>query len=104
MIIFIQVFSRTFFVRDKEFKNIGFNKKGMLQILSVLPTSYPGHNIVTEDLRSYWERMIVNAERKENISKFLIDLEKSEVRGCMIQLTDNKNIKIWRTIKFKKDF
>ena len=61
------------FVRDKEFKNIGFNKKGMLQILSVLPTSYPGHNIVTEDLESYWERMIVNAERKENISKFLID-------------------------------
>ena len=41
VIIFIQSIFSDIFVRDKEFKNIGFNKKGMLQILSVLPTSYP---------------------------------------------------------------
>ena len=38
------------FVRNREFKDIGFKKKGVLQLLSVLPTSYPGHNIITEDV------------------------------------------------------
>ena len=31
--------------------NIRKNKqKGLVQLISVLPTSYPGHNILTEDV------------------------------------------------------
>ena len=26
------------------------NQKGLVQLMSVLPTSYPGHNIITEDI------------------------------------------------------
>ena len=38
------------FIRDENFNNLEFNKVGLVQLLSVLPTSYPGHNILTEDL------------------------------------------------------
>ena len=70
------------FVRDKEFKNIGFNKKGILQILSVLPTSYPGHNIVTEDLGVIVGEDDCKCGKKGKYFKVFDRLEKSEVRGC----------------------
>ena len=38
------------FVRDKNFNILKHGKKGLLQLCSLLPTSYPGHNILTEDI------------------------------------------------------
>ena len=38
------------FVRDKNFNVLKNKKKGLIQLLSLLPTSYPGHNILTEDI------------------------------------------------------
>ena len=38
------------FVRDKKFNVLKHRKKGLIQLLSLLPTSYPGHNILTEDI------------------------------------------------------
>ena len=37
-------------VRDKNFNVLPDNQKGLIQLMSVLPTSYPGHNIITEDI------------------------------------------------------
>ena len=37
-------------VRDKNFNVLPNNQKGLVQLMSVLPTSYPGHNIITEDI------------------------------------------------------
>ena len=38
------------FIRDKNFNVLGNKKKGLIQLISLLPTSYPGHNILTEDI------------------------------------------------------
>lgn len=37
-------------IRDKNFKIKKNNEKGLIQLISLLPTSYPGHNILTEDI------------------------------------------------------
>ena len=54
----------------------------MLQILSVLPTSYPGHNIVTEDLGIILGEDDCKCGKKGKYFKVFDRLEKSEVRGC----------------------
>ena len=38
------------FIRDKKFNVLENKKKGLIQLMSLLPTSYPGHNILTEDI------------------------------------------------------
>ena len=38
------------FIRDNKFNILKNKKKGLIQLLSLLPTSYPGHNILTEDI------------------------------------------------------
>ena len=38
------------FIRDKKFNVLKNKKKGLVQLMSLLPTSYPGHNILTEDI------------------------------------------------------
>ncbi len=38
------------FIRDKKFNIVKNKKKGLIQLISLLPTSYPGHNILTEDV------------------------------------------------------
>ena len=70
------------FIRDKCFKNLGFNKKGMIQLLSVLPTSYPGHNILTEDTGVVFGEDDCKCGKKGKYFKVFDRLEKSEVRGC----------------------
>ena len=39
-----------FLIRDKNFKIQKNGSKGFIQLLSTLPTSYPGHSILTEDI------------------------------------------------------
>ena len=69
-------------IRDKNFNSLGTGKKGMIQILSNLPTSYPGHNILTEDSGE----VIKNANCKPEFKGkcFIVHgrLEKAELRGC----------------------
>ena len=44
------------FIRDKNLSNLSqMRKRGLIQSLSILPNSYPGHNILTEDLESFVE-------------------------------------------------
>ena len=69
-------------IRDEKLEKISLDKKkGLLQVLSILPTSYPGHSILTEDLgelckKKCWcgfegKRFLVHGRSK-----------KSEIRGC----------------------
>ena len=37
-------------IRDKHFNILKNGKKGIIQLFSLLPTSYPGHSILTEDI------------------------------------------------------
>ena len=56
-------------------------KKGFIQLISLLPSSYPGHSILTEDLGE-----IVNnsCECSSLGKKFKVHgrIKKAEIRGC----------------------
>ena len=68
-------------IRDKHFNVLKNKKKGFIQLFSLLPTSYPGHSILTEDIGE-----IINNECEcaANGKRFLVHgrVEKSEIRGC----------------------
>jgi phenylacetate-coenzyme A ligase PaaK-like adenylate-forming protein len=68
-------------IRDKNFNVLEKNQKGFIQLMSLLPKSYPGHNILTEDIGEIVEKDCVICKNK---TKFLVHgrAEKSEIRGC----------------------
>jgi len=68
-------------IRDNNFNILKSNQKGFVQLLSSLPTSYPGHSILTEDIGEIVEN---NCKCKKIGKRFLIHGRtiKSEVRGC----------------------
>jgi phenylacetate-coenzyme A ligase PaaK-like adenylate-forming protein len=70
------------FIRDKNFKVLANKKKGLIQLLSLLPTSYPGHNILTEDIGE----IIGNDDCKCGLTGkyFLVHgrAKQAEMRGC----------------------
>jgi Acyl-protein synthetase, LuxE. len=69
-------------IRDEKLNPCDAGKKGLIQTLSLLPSSYPGHSILTEDIGE-----LINSEKcRCNMkgTKFLVHgrNEKSEIRGC----------------------
>ena len=58
------------------------NKKGIAQVLSVLPSSYPGHSLLTDDIIEI--KHFHNCPCGRNGISFLIHgrIAKSEIRGC----------------------
>tara|TARA_Y100000996_G_C22494791_1_gene631826 strand:- start:176 stop:1240 length:1065 start_codon:yes stop_codon:yes gene_type:complete len=69
-------------VRDKNFNSVGFGKKGFLQLMSLLPTSYPGQNILTEDLGELISEKMCRCKMQG--TKFIVHgrIAKAEIRGC----------------------
>jgi hypothetical protein len=69
-------------IRDKHFNSLKVGQKGMIQLISNLPTSYPGHSILTEDSGE----IIKNGNCMPDFHGkcFLVHgrLEKAELRGC----------------------
>ena len=67
-------------IRDKKL-NVLKKGRGLIQLLSILPTSYPGHSILTED---EGELVNNNCECKKKGKQFKIfgRIKKSEIRGC----------------------
>ena len=69
-------------IRDNNFNSLGVGKRGMIQLLSNLPTSYPGHSILTEDNGE----IIRDGNCKSGFKGkcFIVHgrLEKAELRGC----------------------
>ena len=68
-------------IRDENLCIQSKGKKGIVQTISTLPSSYPGNSILTEDIGYISD---VNCKECTNYTKFKIlgRLEKSEVRGC----------------------
>ena len=67
-------------IRDKFFHSINYGR-GIIQLISVLPTSYPGHSILTQD-----EGEIINnhCDCKKFGKRFVVHgrVHQSEIRGC----------------------
>ena len=69
-------------IRDENLKISKKGQKGLVQLLSLLPTSYPGHSILTEDIGE-----IVHDNKCKCFGhgkRFLIHgrLQNAELRGC----------------------
>ena len=71
-------------IRDKNFNVLKKNKTGFIQLLSTLPTSYPGNNILTEDLgyitKNNGCKFCSNFKGKR--FKVVGRIKDSEARGC----------------------
>ena len=69
-------------IRDKNFKICKKGKIGLVQLLSVLPTSYPGHSIITDDLGEILPDHKIKCE--SDATHFIIHgrSKESELRGC----------------------
>ena len=68
--------------KPKDFSIAKKNEKGLIQLLSCLPSSYPGHSILTED-----EGIILGEDdcpcgRKGKYFKILGRIKNAEIRGC----------------------
>lgn len=71
------------FIRDSNLKIINENKKkGFLQVMSLLPTSYPGNSLLTEDIAEL--RNDIKCICDNGGKKFTIHgrAKNSEIRGC----------------------
>ena len=69
-------------IRDK---NLIIEKNfipGIIQVLSLLPFSYPGHSIITEDLGYIVGEDTCKCKRKGKYFKVLSRIPNSENRGC----------------------
>ena len=66
-------------IRGKNLEILPERKKGFIQLLSILPTSYPGHSILTEDVGVIFKN---NCDLCVNKKSFLVlgRAEHSEVR------------------------
>tara|TARA_Y200000002_G_C22644117_1_gene648343 strand:+ start:29 stop:1081 length:1053 start_codon:yes stop_codon:yes gene_type:complete len=65
-------------IRDKNFNQIE-NEEGIVQLISLLPKSYPGHNILTEDLGKLAK---CNCGFKGKCFTIKGRVKNSEIRGC----------------------
>ena len=81
------------FVRDPlDFSVKGIGEKGIIQTVSVLPHSYPGHSLLTED-----EGMILGEDdcpcgRKGKYIRIIGRLKSAELRGCSDTYADKMKL------------
>ena len=83
MVILLTLYFQMLLLEIKILKILPPGKKGLIQLISILPSSYPGHNIITEDIGS-----IIDPNFKcgcgLNGKHFLVygRAKEAEVRGC----------------------
>lgn len=70
-------------IRGKNFEVLTSGKKGLIQLISVLPTSYPGHNIITEDI-GIMKNSNYRCKCGLKSKHFLVlgRAKEAEIRGC----------------------
>ena len=76
------IFSDVLIRRGKDFALCGKNERGIMQVVSMLPKSYPGHSLLTQD-----EGMILGEDdcpcgRKGKYFTIFGRLKNAEIRGC----------------------
>lgn len=69
-------------IRDKNLKVVPNGQKGFIQLLSLLPTSYPGHSILTEDYGEISNLKNCNCGSKKKHFKVYGRIPEAELRGC----------------------
>ena len=76
------IFSDVIVRRPHDFSVCGYGEKGLVEVVSILPASYPGHALLTED-----EGVILGEDdcpcgRKGKYFSILGRIKNAEIRGC----------------------
>lgn len=76
------IFSDVIIRRTKDFSVAAFGERGLIEVVSILPHSYPGHALLTED-----EGVVIGEDdcacgRKGKYFKVFGRIKNAEVRGC----------------------
>ena len=69
-------------IRDRNLNLCNLKEVGIIQVSSLLPMSYPGHNILTEDMGKMISNDGCKCGRKGKFFKIIGRIPKTEVRGC----------------------
>jgi len=76
------IFSDIIIRNAQDFSLCNIGEKGIIQVLSVLPTSYPGHSLLTEDEGQILGIDACACGRKGKYFKILGRIKNAELRGC----------------------
>lgn len=76
------VFSDVITRRSADFSPCAVGEKGVVQVVSVLPESYPGHSLLTEDEGVILGEDDCGCGRKGKYFKIIGRLSNAEIRGC----------------------
>lgn len=76
------VFSDVIMRRPLDFGLCGIGEKGIIQVLSSIPESYPGHSLLTEDEGVLLGEDTCPCGRKGKYFRVIGRLKNAEVRGC----------------------
>lgn len=80
--LFITSIFSDIIIRDNDFRSI-IGKEGLVQLISILPSSYPGHNILTQDIGIIKKKNCSKCkDKKGKRFKILGRVKNSEIRGC----------------------
>jgi phenylacetate-coenzyme A ligase PaaK-like adenylate-forming protein len=70
-------------IRDhRNFESLGVGKEGLIQLISILPASYPGHLILSEDLGELLGEDDCPCGRMGKYFKVHGRIQNAEIRGC----------------------
>jgi phenylacetate-coenzyme A ligase PaaK-like adenylate-forming protein len=70
-------------IRDhRDFSSLPFGQEGLVQLLSLLPLSYPGHSILSEDVGVILGEDNCACGRKGKYFKINGRIKNAEIRGC----------------------
>ena len=72
---------------------VAVGREGLIEVLSVLPTSYPGHALLTEDLGVPMGVDDCPCGRKGNYFRFTKRVERTELRGCGDTFAQSRTLK-----------
>ncbi len=76
------IYSDIIIRRHKDFSVCNIEEEGIVQLISLLPISYPGHSILTEDLGVLIGIDNCSCGRKGKYFKINGRIKNAEVRGC----------------------
>ncbi|RAX51904.1 acyl-protein synthetase [Helicobacter sp. 16-1353] len=76
------IFSDIIVRKAKDWSLCDFGEKGIIQLLSLLPTSYPGHSILSEDCGVILGEDDCLCKRKGKYFSILGRIQNAEIRGC----------------------
>ncbi len=76
------IFSDILIRNHRDFSSLPVGREGLVQLLSLLPLSYPGHSILTEDVGTILGEDDCPCGRKGKYFKIYGRIKNAEARGC----------------------